>query len=300
MLFLCSWSLLILSLHKSVTAELACKATETVAAIEGEEAILQVNRTGITEISWIFKGRHIATTRPNQTIEWKNRQFMTRLGSKPDASLIINKTTGGDQGIYTADMRGLSEADDLIQCYNLSVYRRLKDEDISIRHTVHVSAAGDTPCHITVTCTEEGESTAKWTDSYNKLIEGSNHTIHIYNVTLDLSYNCSLANPVSKVSKTVNVWALCNEGKRNMVALITGLLVGLLVVIGCLCSVYYLTKKTRTLRFRDKANGFPVNDTTELTNVPAENPYSEIQDPPPVPMEKPRQQQNDPLYDTIK
>ncbi|OCT69250.1 SLAM family member 9 [Xenopus laevis] len=275
MLVLCSWSFLILFLPKSVLCDLSCKATKSVAATEGEETILQVNRTGITEISWTLKGQHIATTKPNEPIEWKNRQFKTRLGSKPDASLIINKITREDQETYMADMRGLEEEDDFTQCYNVTVYKRLKYEDIEIYFT----RAGETICNINVTCTGNEGSNVTWIYISNDTIEEPNHTLYIYHVTPDHSYNCSLKNPVSKVFRTINPWTLCNEGKQYKMVLLA-ILLPAAIVIFCLLIFFRLKKKLKTFRFRDRPDGFPVNDTSELTMGPVENPYCEILDHP--------------------
>ncbi|XP_041429544.1 SLAM family member 5 [Xenopus laevis] len=208
--------LLLFLLPKCVLCDLSCKATESVAAAEGEETILQVNRTGITEISWILKGQHIATSKPNEPVQWKNRQFKTRLGSKPDASLIINKITREDQGTYVTDMRGLEEKDDFIQCYNVTMYRRLKEEDLTIHHhTVTYKS-----CDMNVSCSINGDLEIGWRDPNNNTIKAA--TILLYNISTSLYYTCFAENPVSQVHRVVHPWSLCMEDYKlqNIIRLV--------------------------------------------------------------------------------
>lgn len=85
--------------------------------------ILQVDETEITEISWVFKSAHIATTKLDNTIDIKNRNYKSKLYTENNGSLGIAKINMDDNGTYVASIFK-KEDDACKQSYDLTVYSK--------------------------------------------------------------------------------------------------------------------------------------------------------------------------------
>ncbi|KAG8450036.1 hypothetical protein GDO86_016645, partial [Hymenochirus boettgeri] len=191
-----------------VLCDVPCGAKISVIGVEGEDIVLRVDKVGFSEISWTLKGTYFATTKPNRTIEVKTLRMKHRLDSEPDCSLIITKLSHRDQGVYVANLIGTPDEDIITQCYNLTVHRRLQDGDM----TVHPRLFRNNVCDIELSCTVNGEATIEWLDYNKTIMESSNLTIRIYNVTSNLPYTCMANNSVSEIYREVYPLTYCKKG----------------------------------------------------------------------------------------
>ncbi|XP_075463851.1 SLAM family member 9-like isoform X2 [Ascaphus truei] len=208
------WSLIFFFHQKSILCDVTCGDIRNVVGREGGEVTLQVNQTAITDITWIGCKivKHIATTRPDGSVDIRDRQYKGRLYSWPDASLHITHLTSEDQGTYMGQIFSEEEENTCTQLYDLRVYKKLSTEDINIHHQV----TGSETCNVTLICTVSGSDvTRTWYDFNSHEINVTNHTLHVYNPDTNRSYTCTARNPVSDTSRTVIPWEYCEEEGRR-------------------------------------------------------------------------------------
>ncbi|MEE6491483.1 hypothetical protein FKM82_016235 [Ascaphus truei] len=208
------WSLILFFHQKSILCDVTCGDIRNVVGREGGEVTLQVNQTAITDITWIGCKivKHIATTRPDGSVDIRDRQYKGRLYSRSDASLHITHLTSEDQGTYMGQIFSEEEENTCTQLYDLRVYKKLSTEDINIHHQV----TGSETCNVTLTCTVSGSNvTRTWYDFNSREINVTNHTLHVYNSDTNRSYTCTARNPVSDTSRTVIPWKYCEEEGRQ-------------------------------------------------------------------------------------
>ncbi|CAH2327030.1 SLAM family member 5-like [Pelobates cultripes] len=91
--------------------EESCGANKAVSGKVGKEVILAVNHSDIIDISWlIVKGNiHFATTKPNLSIDIRDKQYDGRLSALEYGSLKFSSLTKEDEGEYKADIRYAEE-----------------------------------------------------------------------------------------------------------------------------------------------------------------------------------------------
>ncbi|XP_075463852.1 SLAM family member 9-like [Ascaphus truei] len=208
------WSLIFFFHQKSILCDVTCGDIRHVVGREGGDVTLQVDQTAIKDISWVQSKslKHIATTKPDVSVDIRDRLYKERLYSWPNASLHITHLTSEDQGTYTADIRSEKEENECTQLYDLRVYKKLSSEDINIHHQV----TGSVTCNVTLTCTVSGpDVTRTWYDSNSREINVTNHTLHVYNPDTHRNYTCTARNPVSYTSRTVIPWKYCEEEGRQ-------------------------------------------------------------------------------------
>ncbi|KAG8450035.1 hypothetical protein GDO86_016644, partial [Hymenochirus boettgeri] len=181
-----------------VLCDVQCGTKISVIGVEGEDIVLRVDKVGFSEISWTLKGTHFATTKPNRTIEVKTLRMKHRLASEPDCSLTVTKLSHQDQGVYFASLIGTPDEDIITQ---------LQDGDM----TVHPRLFRNKVCDIELSCTVNGEATIEWLDYNKTIMESSNLTIRIYNVTSNLPYTCMANNSVSEIYREVYPLTYCKK-----------------------------------------------------------------------------------------
>ncbi|OCT69251.1 SLAM family member 5 [Xenopus laevis] len=199
---------IIFAAYKGVWSEVNCIDIKMVEVAAGEELTLQLDRPGIKETSWIYKGRHIATTKPNAAIEVKNRKLTTRLSSKPDGSLIMQHLISDDQGVYTADMYGKEEKDDFTQCYDVRVHKKISLADVEI----HQSVTRNGTCTVTLMCTVNvPDVTPFWINTSAEDFDVTGNIVFVYKSHPNATFSCMAQNAVSNVSRTETPWRYCQE-----------------------------------------------------------------------------------------
>ncbi|XP_044128700.1 uncharacterized protein LOC122922225 isoform X2 [Bufo gargarizans] len=97
-------AILLLIFQKCVFCYKPCGEVKNVSAVEGENVILQVDEEMITEISWVFGNKHIATTQPNKTIDIKSWDYRSKLYTEGNVSLGIVKINTEQSGTFVASI----------------------------------------------------------------------------------------------------------------------------------------------------------------------------------------------------
>ncbi|XP_066465091.1 uncharacterized protein [Eleutherodactylus coqui] len=128
MMFSCCAAILLLTLLKCVFCYPPCGKEKNVSAVEGENVILQVDEEDFNEISWVIGGAHIATTKPNNTIEIKSHNYKSKLYTDKNGSLGIAKVIMEHSGTFIASI--FKNEDPCSQSYHLTVYK--KDKTVMI------------------------------------------------------------------------------------------------------------------------------------------------------------------------
>ncbi|XP_077320280.1 uncharacterized protein LOC143942763 [Lithobates pipiens] len=117
--------------------------TRHVSSVEGEEVVLAVDYTDITDISWtITSNNHqFASTVPGEPIDIRDDKYKGRLNTTANGSLIIDKLTREDQRRYTASIlrHGTGVCN---QVYNLTVYNKLVKSTPNTDNYYSISTGG--------------------------------------------------------------------------------------------------------------------------------------------------------------
>ncbi|XP_044128699.1 uncharacterized protein LOC122922225 isoform X1 [Bufo gargarizans] len=123
-------AILLLIFQKCVFCYKPCGEVKNVSAVEGENVILQVDEEMITEISWVFGNKHIATTQPNKTIDIKSWDYRSKLYTEGNVSLGIVKINTEQSGTFVASI--FKEKGECSQEYHLTVYSTEKGGMVAI------------------------------------------------------------------------------------------------------------------------------------------------------------------------
>ncbi|XP_053330407.1 SLAM family member 7-like [Spea bombifrons] len=210
MIYLNSPIVMVLCLQIGMLCAELCDDSRSVSGAEGGDVTLPINKEEFKEVSWVFGGRHIATTYHDGYINIKSLPlFKTRLYGIRDGSLNLTNVGKGHKGTYTATLY-MQDGTEFVQCFSLSVYKKLLDTDIQIHH---VTGKNDT-CYVSLTCTVKVPGVnITWTDSNGRTVSVTNQTLYDKYTDTNVSYNCVAKNPVSEVSRTVIPWMFCQKGK---------------------------------------------------------------------------------------
>ncbi|XP_002938988.3 SLAM family member 9 [Xenopus tropicalis] len=207
------WNVIMFALYKGIGSQVNCDDTIEVDVAAGEKLTLTLERSGIKATSWTYKGKHLATTKPDEPIDVKNRKLGPRLSSKPDGSLIISHIISDDQGVYTADVLGKEEKYDFTQCYDVRVHKKLSLANIEINHRV----TRNETCTVTLTCTVNGSDvTPFWINSSAEDFNANGNILIVYKSDPNATFSCMAANTVSNVSRTAAPWRYCQEGESEI------------------------------------------------------------------------------------
>ncbi|XP_072283601.1 SLAM family member 8 [Pyxicephalus adspersus] len=195
-------------LHSILRAALTFQNTVDVISAEERDVILTINEKDKREVFWIFSNNHIATTWLNGKIEIKNHRFTRRLLGMDGGSLKITQVTREDQGTYSADMFG-SIGDDVVHWkFHLKVYPILQYYDINI----HVNMISNETCSLALTClTNLSNANVFWNDPKTNDTYIRDSTLYLYDISPNITYTCTVENPVSNVSKTITPRNYCQE-----------------------------------------------------------------------------------------
>ncbi|XP_069806374.1 SLAM family member 5-like [Dendropsophus ebraccatus] len=256
--------LLLLSLHKCVSFHKLCGAMRNLSAVEGADVILQADEKEITEISWVFKGFHIATTKPQNFINIKRRNDRSRLHTDPSCSLGIRPITMEDSGMFMASV--FKEEEECKQMYNLTVHSSFSDHDLQVHHNV----SGDGSCFLTCVVGKPDVTTI-WSIVNSSYTERT-PTLRLNNTRMNLTWVCNVDNKVINASKIIEPWTLCYDGTkdRNMIMIFVGCCIFLLLVVAIACFL----KKNMTTQCSicgTKPKNVPPNEDLQDAN-----PYYEI------------------------
>ncbi|KAM8921499.1 SLAM family member 9-like [Pelodytes ibericus] len=200
-------SLLSSFLQHGVLCTLDCEDMKPIPGAEGGAVSLPVDMAGITDISWILGGRHIATTYPDSPIDIKAKKFKSKLSGTNNGSLHITQLSKAHEGIYTANIF-CNTGKDTVQCYNLTVYRILAPGDIQILYITSQNKS----CSLSMTCSVNGsDAVITWK---NKAIGDSlviNHTLTPQDFYRNTTYICVAQNAISNTTIEVHPWTYCQE-----------------------------------------------------------------------------------------
>ncbi|KAM3919058.1 uncharacterized protein RB166_013812 [Leptodactylus fuscus] len=263
--------ILLFTLLKCVFCYDSCGDSKNISALEGDNVILQVDEKGFTEISWVFQNAHIATTKPNSSIDIKGRDYKSKLYNKGDGSLGITKITLKDSGTFVASI--FKEEETCSQTYQLTVYSNFSRHDLQIHHNI----SRDEICFITCVVNKPGVKTT-WSRENSKHTTLHNSTLRVDPTERNLTWVCTAANKVLNVSKTFEPATLCHDGsfmdhtrakQANVVTVVVLMLVLLIISVAC---AYYFRKK---IKFRDPSSVTYIKP--ETVPVPEVNPYCEIE-----------------------
>ncbi|XP_073466461.1 uncharacterized protein [Aquarana catesbeiana] len=117
------WLLLLPSLYRyALCSTDPCGEMKQVVSQESGDILLRVDKSGVIEISWVFRNTLIAMAKPHESMEVKSRLFKNRLYNGTNGSLNITKLTKDDQGEFVANIR-LNNNYECNQIYNLTVYK---------------------------------------------------------------------------------------------------------------------------------------------------------------------------------
>ncbi|XP_075049527.1 SLAM family member 5-like isoform X2 [Mixophyes fleayi] len=232
--------ILFLSLQKSVFCYDSCGEIQNITGVEGQDAILQVNQEGVTEISWVFDDIHIATTKPEGAIVVKHRHLKTRLFNETNGSLRIAKLNMADNGTYVASVFHKDEKD-CRQQYRLMVYSTFSAKDIKIHHKTILSET----CVITLTCTVDKPGVmVTWNNSKTNDIRLT-PTVHLNYTNTNLTWTCTAANRGKSVSRSIIPWTICqkeSEGGKTLTVICAAVVVAVILLIVLPVSCIWLRK----------------------------------------------------------
>uniref|UniRef100_A0A3Q2LSQ2 SLAM family member 9 n=1 Tax=Equus caballus TaxID=9796 RepID=A0A3Q2LSQ2_HORSE len=213
----------------------------------------------VEDIIWSSRIR-LATVVPGKeghpdTITVTNSRYQGRVSFLgPSYSLHISNVTWEDSGSYEAQVNLRTSQISTTQRYNLRVYRRLSEPQI----TVNFEISGEGPCNMSLTCSVEKaglDVTYSWIsreDGADTAREGSVFSTSWRPRDNALSYTCRAGNPVSNVSsRLIPAGPFCadpgyplEKTSTSFCLLAKGLLLLLLLVILAV-GLWYIRVQTR-------------------------------------------------------
>ncbi|XP_066465090.1 SLAM family member 5-like isoform X1 [Eleutherodactylus coqui] len=269
MMFSCCAAILLLTLLKCVFCYPPCGKEKNVSAVEGENVILQVDEEDFNEISWVIGGAHIATTKPNNTIEIKSHNYKSKLYTDKNGSLGIAKVIMEHSGTFIASI--FKNEDPCSQSYHLTVYSNFSDHDLQILHNITYNER----CFITCVV-NKADVTSTWS-SVDMVYEEKTSTLHLNDKTMNISWMCTAANKLINISKIIEPRTLCYDEKDKTVMIVIIVCV-FLIIMGTVCA-YCLRKKIKQMMLhcstcitKNKPNNALFTDVSQN-----DNPYYEIQ-----------------------
>ncbi|XP_077320261.1 SLAM family member 6-like isoform X3 [Lithobates pipiens] len=242
------WIVVLLNLQIYVMSE-AQSVKEDVSGAVGGAVTLHFCYTGATSITWNFdkRGVAIARTKPQGSLEIEDSNYVGRLSSTPDGSLIITELRLEDQGIYRA--QSLIDQETKICHYHLTVFSNLTAENV----TINPDVTDNKTCEVSLTCLVDSVNGRNVTIIWRSLnISNVNQTQNVVFVPpsdVNFTYICTAKNPVSNVSKNVVPWLYCNNGmdRENtpkedytMVNLIRLVISGCVLLITCCIFIHHM------------------------------------------------------------
>ncbi|KAM4013534.1 SLAM family member 9-like [Anomaloglossus baeobatrachus] len=232
--------------HLSILSGVICSKSCTqknVSGVEGGEVVLRVHQTGIRTINWVLlsEGNLIVTTKPGRSIEDDDvlSQYRGRVRSEADGSLHINNLSLHDQRIYKIHIQ--TNEDEICVLFNLTVYERLSDGDIKIKH----SFTRNDSCSLSLLCgVDKRDVTITWSNLNVSDINVTQGVLYVPPSDVNYTYICTASNPVSNVSKTVRPKEYCEPAvstiprmRRYPLCLI---LSGIVLLITCCIIIYHI------------------------------------------------------------
>ncbi|XP_045154308.1 SLAM family member 5 [Echinops telfairi] len=230
----------------NVRPEVAGRDTGTlmVNGILGESVTLPVDipeSQKVMNIAWISKSS-VAVVQPGESgsaprVTVTHKNYFNRLHVVNQSySLVISSLRMADSGFYQADINILSNDFTITKNYTLQVYRRLEKPKITQSLMIHMNSS----CNVTLTCSvekEEKDVTYRWSPL------GEGNILRIFQTPEDqeLTYTCTVWNPVSNNSGSIAAQHLCADITNNHhTGLLSGLIVLFLVIIPpvLLCYLY--------------------------------------------------------------
>ncbi|XP_077319573.1 uncharacterized protein LOC143942193 [Lithobates pipiens] len=209
---LCLWiPITLVSLQSYVMSE-AQSVKEDVSGAVGGAVTLHLCYTGAKSIAWnLVKGaRAIARTKPQESPEIDDSNYVGRLNSTPDGSLIITELRLEDQGIYKA--QSLIDQETKICHYHLTVFSNLTAENV----TINPNVTDNKTCEVSLTClvdsVDETNVNIIWRSLNISNVNQTENVVFVPPSNVNFTYICTAKNPVSNVSKNVVPWLLyCNH-----------------------------------------------------------------------------------------
>ncbi|XP_063295390.1 SLAM family member 9-like [Pelobates fuscus] len=200
------WMLLMFSLQHYVDSMTQCDNMKTIIRAEGVDVSLQLDKSGIKEVSWLMGGRHIATTKSMDTIDVKSQIFKGRLSQISSNSLKIKEITRMDEGLYVAHIF-MKSGQEFVQCYNISIHRKLTKDNIFVLPNIYHNGS----CAVSLTCKVNlTDVTVTWNRDDLAM---TNDTLYLDNVEPSSNYSCTAINQVSNASIDVKPWNYCRTAK---------------------------------------------------------------------------------------
>ncbi|XP_075419781.1 SLAM family member 5-like [Tenrec ecaudatus] len=239
----------ILLLFLQTWPEVAGRDTGTliVNGILGESVILPVDipeSQKVMNIAWISKSS-VAVVQPGESgsaprVTVTHKNYFNRLHVVNQSySLVISSLRMEDSGLYQADINILSNDFTITKNYSLQVYRRLGKPKITHSLMMYMNSS----CNVTLTCSvkqEEKDVTYRWSPL------GKGNILRIFQTSEDqeLTYTCTVWNPVSNNSDSISAQHLCADiAKNRHTGLLSGLIVLFLLIIILPVLLCYLYKR---------------------------------------------------------
>ncbi|XP_014703849.1 SLAM family member 5 isoform X3 [Equus asinus] len=209
----------------------------TVNGILGESVTFPLNIQGsqqVNSIAWTSKSS-VASIIPGNSgtppiITVTHQDYYERINvSGQNYNLEIRNLRMEDAGTYKADV-SLKTSEKKITTttkhFNLQVYRRLGKPKI----TQSLMTSMNNTCNVTLTCSVEKEE-KNVTYTWSPLGE-EGHVLQIFRtpVNQELTYTCTVWNPVSNNSDSISARQLCTDVAMGLHTRRTGLLSGLAVL----------------------------------------------------------------------
>ncbi|XP_063295501.1 SLAM family member 9-like [Pelobates fuscus] len=240
MIYLGFFILMVLYLQKGILSMEKCEYVKTIAGELGEDINLLMERSGFKDISWTMGGKHIVTTNADGSIDIKSQMLKNRLKGMPNGSLTITKSISTDQGVYMANIF-FEKKKEVIQCYKVTLYRKLSNSDIEI----HYNASRSGPCEVTLTCmVNVPDVTITWTYYNGAKTEEMDHTTQVNYMNINVSHTCTATNLVSRASRTIIPQTFCETEKRNLWHIwISAILCLVMLCAACAILIWFYKKR---------------------------------------------------------
>ncbi|CAN2390109.1 hypothetical protein PRIEUP_LOCUS145, partial [Pristimantis euphronides] len=245
-------AILLLTFPYGIFSYAPCGEERHVSSIEGKNVILKVDTQDFTEISWVFNTAHIATTKPNNTIETKSRDYKSKLYTEKTGSLGIAKAEMDNSGIFVASI--FKKEDACSQRYNLTVYSNFTSHDLQILHNL----TEDQSCFIT--CIVKNPDVVTTWRSEDSGYREVTSTLQLDNRTMNMSWVCTATNKLINASKIIEPWTLCYHGTKKDNRLVIVIVVCVLLLILGVVSAYCLKKIKVKLMLCSTCGNKPIND----------------------------------------
>ncbi|XP_072840308.2 SLAM family member 5 [Pogona vitticeps] len=207
------WLLLLLQDPVPGTASYGAEGATEVTGALGESVTFQLKTSPPFElISWLKSERNkdpsnIAFLKPRErcTLDILHRAFQGQLIASEDCrSLQVRDLRSGDSGRYTAQIHRGGTSDPLREDFDLRVYKRLSEADLTVRcHTTRNGtrqlncSAGPWEDDVMISW-EDASKAEPWGKSAIMELSGNN-----------LNVTCRARNPVGEASRTVSVQEMC-------------------------------------------------------------------------------------------